>query len=106
MTAIPTGISEAHEVEVHLTCGEGLHLVPEQLVDRITRALREARAALIDYDHEYASAQVVAVCALVDSIELDGGACSFEGTVEGVYLDDETAEAVCPECGTIHEVPL
>lgn len=106
MTAVPTGISEAHEVDVHLTCGEGLHLVPEQLVDRITRALRLAKVALIDYDQEYASALIVAVSALVDSIELDGGACSFEGTVEGVHLDDVTAEAVCPECGTIHEVPL
>lgn len=92
MRATPTGISEAHEVDVYLTCDAGLYVVPEQLVERLTAALRDAR--------------VDAAAALVGKIEHDGGVCSYEGTVEGFYLDDETAEAECPKCGTIHEVDL
>ena len=90
MTAIPTGISEAHEVDVHLTCDEGLYTVPEQIVDRITDALRWAKAA-----HRAAG-----------EIEVDAGTCTFDGEVAGSYLDEETAEAICPKCGTVHEVSL
>lgn len=106
MRAIPTGISEAHEVDVHLTCDAGLFLVSEQLVDAFALRLREAKAALIAGDAAYASGQVTKAVDLINSIEHDGGVCSFAGTVEGYYIDDDTAEAECPECGTVHEVRL
>lgn len=106
MTAIPTGVSEAHEVAVRLTCDEGLYTVPEQIVDRITSALVGAKAALLDGDTESAALAIKAAHRAVGEIEVDGGVCTFEGAVEGSYIDDETAEATCPKCGTTHEVDL
>lgn len=106
MTAIPTGISEAHEVDVHLTCDEGLYTVPEQIVDRITDALRWAKAALLDGDTEGAALAVKAAHRAAGEIEVDAGTCTFDGEVAGSYLDEETAEAICPKCGTVHEVSL
>lgn len=106
MTAIPTGISEAHEVDARLTCDAPLYTVPEQIVERVTNALRGVKAALLDGDIDGALLAVKAAHRAVGSIEVAAGQCSYEGTVEGFYLDDETAEASCPKCGTIHEVPL
>lgn len=106
MTAIPTGISEAHEVDVRLTCDAGLYVIPEQIVDRITGALREAKAALLDGDTETVRLAIEAAARAVGEIEVDGGVCTFEGAVEGYYFDEETAEATCPTCGTVHDVDL
>lgn len=106
MTATPTGVSEAHEVGVRLVCDEGLYTVPEQIVDRITGALREAKAALLDGDTETVRLAIQAALRAVGEVEVDGGTCAFEGVVEGYFYDDETAEATCPKCGANREVDL
>lgn len=106
MTATPTGIDEAHEVNVRLTCDAGLYTVPEQIVDRITSALMGAKAALLDGDTESVALAIKAAHRAAGEIEVDGGLCTFEGTVEGFYIDEETAVVTCPRCGTTHEVDL
>lgn len=107
MTAIPTGISEAHEVEVHLTCDAGQFRVAEQHVEKLTAALREAKSAILEGDADRATRAVNSAAATVGDLEeQDGGVCSFDGTVEGYYLDEDSAEATCPVCWTVHEVPV
>ncbi len=102
MTAIPTGISEAHEVTVRAWSCEATTVVAgEQVIEAIDTLLG---GAALTGDCELAvRLSREAIDRLADA---DTGVCSFRGDVEGIYLDGETAEVVCPKCGTVAEVAL
>ena len=102
-----SALSEAHEVDVHLTCDAESCLVAWETIDRVSRALRDAKAAILEGDTDRAARDVTAALAITNEVEeYDYGRCAFTGGIEGYYLDDDTAEVVCPRCGALHVVPV
>lgn len=102
MTAIPTGISEAHEAVIRAwSCEATVVHAGEQVIETIDTLLGSAVLT-----GNYGFGVRVARVALDRLADADTGTCSFRGDVEGIYLDGETAEVVCPKCGTVAEVAL